>query len=222
MYAKRFQKYTYVWHQSSCKTWNTHDPLPQNYMQWHTVFPSSPTLFTLCTQHSIFTAFSCLPLPIFVILRPIKALLAYITISLPRVPSNSPSLVRTRSRLHAHTQTVARLCPVTQEVVISLGAQFTLTVPNERFPTLPFPDTPHPPFGAFSITILSESFIYPLSSFIPVPIILASLPSMTHSSVRPIYLPALFFHHRCHFCQPISPSSVLLPPFSFLISSCHH
>lgn len=88
-----------------------------------------------------------------------------------------------------------------------------------------FPSPPPPPpfsFSAFGITILSESFIYPLSSFIPLPIISASLPSMTHSPITPIHLPALFLHHRCFFCQPFYPSSVLLPSVSSLISLCHH
>uniref|UniRef100_A0A3Q3RXG4 IgLON family member 5 n=1 Tax=Mastacembelus armatus TaxID=205130 RepID=A0A3Q3RXG4_9TELE len=79
--------------------------------------------------------------------------------------------------------------------------------------------------GASNASMLlfrNDSFIYPLSSFIPLPIISASLPSMTHSSIRPIYLPALFFHQCCQFCQPISPSSVVLPPLSLLIYCCHH
>lgn len=213
-----------MWLSINCKRLNRHDTLSQNYtyaaIRCFSHF--APSHFCSAAQHSIFSALSSLHLPIFVILRPIKALLAYITLSLSHSFALSPSISRPYTFLHAHTQTVALLCPVTQEVVISLQAQFTLTVPNERFPTLPFPVTPLPPFSAFGITILSESFIYPLSSFIPLPIISASLPSMTHSPVRPIHLPALFFHHRCHFCQPISPSSVLLPPLSFLISSCHH
>lgn len=50
----------------------------------------------------------------------------------------------------------------TQDVVSSLYAQFTLNVPNEQFPTLLFPATLPLPLNAFGITILSESFIYPL------------------------------------------------------------
>lgn len=74
----------------------------------------------------------------------------------------------------------------------------------------------HPPFSAFGITILSESFIYPFSSSIPFPIISSSLPSMTHSSARPIYLSVLFFSatvtsvslslHHLSFCLFFLPN----------------
>lgn len=90
--------------------------------------------------------------------------------------------------------------------------------PMSDFLPFHFPSPSLLPCSAFGITILSESFIYPFSSFIPLPIISSSLPSMTHSPIRPIHLPALFLHHRCLFRQPISPSSVLLPSISSLIS----
>ena len=181
------------------------------HMHWHTTSPPHPAHSTAFFS----SALSSLLLPIFVILRPIKALLAYITaslslsLSLPRSSALSPSISCPYTLLHAHTQNVAPLCPVTQEVVISLQAQFTLTVPNERFPTLPFPVTPPPltppPFSAFGITILSESFIYPLSSFIPLPIISASLPSMTHSPSNPYIFLLSFF-----FPPPLPPLSAYL------------
>lgn len=198
-------------------------------MQWHTTPPPLPVSFFLSARCTAFFQ----PSPIFLILRPIKALLAYITplpapLSLPHSRSFIHTLTLGLSSVHipahSHTlaQTTALFFPVAQEVVISLWAPFTLTVPNERFPNLPLPVTLPSPFSAFSITILSDSFIYSLSSFIPLPIILAglpfndSLPCQTHTSSCSL------FHQCCHFCQPISPSSVLLPPLSFLIASRHH
>lgn len=66
------------------------------------------------------------------------------------LPAFLRSLSITRSctfppRTHTSGCTLSRR-PVTQDVVISLGAQFALNVPNERFPTLPFPGRrPLPP-----------------------------------------------------------------------------
>ena len=158
LYAKRGlsqSTLTFIPHgyQSACVSLNRCDTPTQNdaYALTHhfSLFP--PNLISaLHTAQHFFPQPSppSFPLPIFVILRPIKALLAYITaslsFSLPRSSALSPSISRPYTLLHAHTQTVAPLCPVTQEVVISLQAQFTLTVPNERFPTLPFPVTPPP------------------------------------------------------------------------------
>lgn len=93
--------------------------------------------------------------------------------------------------------------------------------------------------AAFGITILSESFIYPSPRFIPSRIIWAQSPfNDSLSSPRsdryifPLPLPllllilpplllSLFLHRRCLVRHPISPSSVLLPPISFLISCSH-
>lgn len=85
------------------------------HMHPHTVFPSSsPISFLLCTQHSIFSALSSLLLPIFVILRPIKALLAYITLSPLSFPlSFVHALTLHLSSIHipAHTHRLS-LCSV--------------------------------------------------------------------------------------------------------------
>lgn len=80
---------------------------------------------------------------------------------------------------------------------------------------------------------MSPSSIPPLASFLHA-LSGPSLPSMTHSphpswantsSCFPFFLFFLsslrsssFLHQRCLVCHPILPSSVLLPPISFLIS----
>lgn len=108
--------------------------------------------FWLFALHSIFSAFYSPPPSTFSFFSaPLKLCLPILP-SLPLSLSLSycfpscfhpPSLVRTHSCVR--TRTVILLCPVTQDVVISLQAQFTLNVPNERFPTPPFPVTLPPP-----------------------------------------------------------------------------
>lgn len=144
------------------------------HVRWRLVFCwvfFFPPLFFLPSPLASFCAaqhFCCLltfSLPLWhisVILRPITAALAYITVSLPSffIPSFLPSYTRSPSpvralfppRTHTSGCTLSR-CPVTQDVVISLGAQFALNVPNERFPTLPFPGRrplPPLPFSLYS------------------------------------------------------------------------
>ena len=203
------------------------------HMHWHTTSPSFPPIsFLLCTQHSIFFLSPLLPpslSPFSLFCAPLKLCLPTLPLlSLFLSPSFVCALTLHLSSIHiaacTHTDRCsalsryARSCHFTPSPIHINCPQWAISYPSiSRHP-------PPPPFSAFGITILSESFIYPLSSSIPLPIISASLPSMTHSPVRPIHLPALFFfsHHRCLLCQPISPSSVLLPPLSLLISYCHH
>lgn len=76
------------------------------------------------------------PFHIFFILWPIKALLALITPSFNRSPFH-PHLFF----VHIPPRAWCSADHVTQDVVSSLYTQFTLNVPNEQFPTLPFPAT---------------------------------------------------------------------------------
>lgn len=85
---------------------------------------------------------------------------------------------------------------------------------------------------------MSPSSIPPLASFLHA-LSGPSLPSMTHSphpswantsscppssssSYPSLFSSSFFLHHRCLVCHPISPSSVLPPPISLLISSEHN
>lgn len=115
----------------------------------------------------------------------------------------------TRSNTHSAPSCYPRSCHFSQSPIHINRPQWA-----SSYPSICHHPPPPSPFSAFGITILSESFIYPLSSFIPFAIISASLSSMNHSSIR--CLPALFF--------AISTLADYLPfscP-SLPIFSCHH
>lgn len=228
----QIQKYAHIYlmWRSTCKNLNRGDTLRLNDTCASTLFsPSSPRLISALrtAQHFLSLLLPSSP-PFSLFSAPLKLCLAVLpslslSLSVPHSFTLSPSISRSYTFLHAHTHRLS-ICSVPLRKMLSFhSSPIQIKCPQWAisYPSI----SPSPsllPFSAFGITILSESFIYPFSSFIPLPIISASLPSMTHSPIRPILLPALFLHHRCLFRQPISPSSVLLPSISSLISFCHH
>lgn len=207
-------------YQSMCRSVNRHDTLPENdtYAMTHCFPLFSASSHFCCARCSAFFQPSFSPFSLFSAPLKLGLPILHFSLSLWFIPSDShPPFLQTH-RLSQTYRVSLSLCSVSRPKSCHFSPS-PIHIYRPQWAIF-YPSTschPPSPFSAFCITILSDSFIHPLSSFIPLPIISASLPSMTHSPIRPIHLPALFLHQCCHFCQPISPSSVLLPPLSLQI-----